>query len=240
MTQTAVFAQKLSSFVDLSEEERLTVSEWCAQPRRMPKHAHFIREGDCPDAVCIMISGWAYRYKDLSNGRRQIVGFLLPGDMCDPQAFILRAADHGIAMLSDATVASVPRTTMLEDVARLPRLAQALWWLSLVDTGILRAWLTNNGQRPSDRRAAHLFCELAMRAKMIGLAQGGSFELPVSQALLGEALSITAVHANRTLRTLRELGLVEFTHGTVVVPDIDRLAAFAEFDPGYLQLDRRD
>lgn len=186
-----------------------------------------------------MLSGWAYCYKDVQDGRRQIVGFLLPGDMGDPHAFILRRADHSVAMLGESTVASVDRSTILADIETYPRLARALWWMSLVDEGIARAWIANIGQRDAAHRMAHLLCELWLRA---GMADQGDAHLiiPLTQGEIGEALGMTSVHTNRTIRFLREGGFVDFRGNKMVAADFDRLARFSQFDPTYLQFTRRE
>jgi DNA-binding transcriptional regulator LsrR (DeoR family) len=86
---------------------------------------------------------------------------------------------------------------------------------------------------------AHLFCELYVRLELVGLAADGSYDLPVTQSELADTLGFTGVHANRTLQELRAQGCVEFTRGRVSISDFAALSSTAEFDPGYLYLEKR-
>lgn len=232
-------AKKLGIFVDLQPGDLAVIARWSADRSELPARHVFIRQGDRPRATCLMIEGWAYRYKTIKSGKRQVLGFLMPGDMCDPHAFILGKADHDIAMLTDAVVASICKEDILAAVETHPRLTSALWWTTLVDEGIARAWLVNLGQRSAIAKIASLFCELWHRAKLIGLVHADAFALPVTQEQLGEAVGLTSVHVNRTLRDLRDLKLVEFRSKQVVISNIGQLMELADFDPTYLQLQRR-
>lgn len=232
-------AMKLGAFVDLQPDDLTVIEQWSAKPKSVPARHIYISQGDRPGAAFVLLEGWAYRYKTIRNSKRQVLGFLLPGDMCDPHAFILEKADHDIAMLTDAVISPISKDQVLSAVENHPRLTRALWWTTLVDEGIARAWLVNLGQRTSLVKVANLFCELWLRARLIGLTVEGEFTLPLTQEQFGEAVGLTAVHVNRTLRQLRGQDLVEFRHKQVAIPDIDRLMAFADFDSTYLQLQRR-
>jgi CRP-like cAMP-binding protein len=142
-------------------------------------------------------------------------------------------------MLTDAVVASITKDQIMAAVETHPRLTSALWWTTLVDEGIARAWLVNLGQRTAIARIASLFYELWYRARLIGLTDEGEFALPLTQEQLGEAVGLTSVHVNRVLRELRDLNLVKFRSRLVVISDVDQLMKIADFDPAYLQLQRR-
>lgn len=103
----------------------------------------------------------------------------------------------------------------------------------------MRAWLVSAGRRQANRQMAHLFCELLARLEAVGLADEGKFDFPVTQEDLGDILGASTVHVNKTLKALREKGLVLFDGKRVTIPDPTRLAEFAEFDPLYLHLRNR-
>ncbi|RZI60375.1 MAG: cyclic nucleotide-binding domain-containing protein, partial [Zymomonas sp.] len=136
---------KLSSFTDLSAADRTHLDHLARSPTSMRAGEDLIREGDRPERVFLLLSGWAYRYKVLADGKRQIVAYLLPGDLCDAHVFILGNMDHSIGLLSNATVATVSRETMIDVTERAPAIARALWWSTLVDEAVLRHWLINVG-----------------------------------------------------------------------------------------------
>jgi CRP-like cAMP-binding protein len=230
---------KLSSFTDFSDEERRVLDGLCRQVKSFPARTDLIEEGDRPEAVFLLLEGWACRYKLLPDGRRQIMAYLLPGDLCDVHIFILKHMDHAIGLLSDARVAAIPKKKIVELTDNFPNLARALWWSTLVDEGVLREWLVNMGQRDALARIAHLFVELYVRLKAVGLNHGEQYDLPLIQQELGDTMGLTSVHVNRVLQRLRADGLIELARNRIHLKDVDRLIELASFTPNYLHLDRR-
>ncbi|MBN4902815.1 winged helix-turn-helix domain-containing protein, partial [Staphylococcus sp. EG-SA-19] len=120
---------------------------------------------------------------------------------------------------------------------RSATLTELLWRSTLIDAAINREWIVSIGARSAVVRLAHLFCEMYVRLERIGMTNGFTFALPLTQVDLSDATGLTAVHANRMLRQLREQGLVSFRQGTVDILDWDALRRFADFDPAYLFFD---
>ncbi|WP_141703397.1 Crp/Fnr family transcriptional regulator [Methylobrevis pamukkalensis] len=228
--------RKLEFGARLETADRARLEEICRRARRVEARTDLIEQGEPPSMVRLVLEGMAYRYKLLPNGRRSIVGFLLPGDFCDLHVAILGRMDHAIATAVTSTVVEIDRDT-IEDITRTePRITRAFWWATLVDEATLREWLASMGHRPADKQMAHLFCELLIRLQAVGRASVDSFRLPVTQDELADTLGISVVHANRVLQQLREDGLVTMRNRTVKIHDVGRLYAFAEFDPTYLHL----
>ena len=175
----------------------------------------------------------------LADGKRQIMAYLVPGDFCDLHVFILKEMDHSIATLSRCSVVKIPRQRILELTER-PAIARAFWWAALVDEATLREWLVNIGARPAEQRVAHLLCELLVRLRVVGLADGGRYELPLTQKELGDTTGLSNVHVNRVLRRLRGEGLITFKDKHLVILDVERLKAFSGFTPNYLHLAERN
>ena len=232
---TNLLLRKLEAFGPLPAEDKLLLDAAIGQPRSIPADRDLIHEGDTPRDVRLIVEGFACRYKLLKDGSRQIVAFLVPGDFCDLHVFILKAMDHSISTLSPAQVVDIPRGRVLELTER-PAIGRALWWVTLVDEAVLREWLLNNGQREAEERIAHLLCELHSRLKIVGLADGGKFSLPITQAEIGDSLGLSAIHVNRSLQVLRAQDLISLRYRELVIHDPDRLRAFAGFTPNYLHL----
>ena len=233
--------RKLEQFTKLSRDDKQALERITSlRTRRLEAREDLIREGDRPRHVNLILDGWGYRYKVLEDGRRQITAFLVPGDLCDIRIFILRQMDHSVGALSAATVLEIPRSTILDLTNISPRLTRALWWNSLVEEAIQREWITNLGQRDAAERLAHLFCELFIRLRAVGLTDGPSYELPVTQAELGDVAGLSTVHVNRTLQELRAKGLIALRGKTLTIPDLEALQGAALFDANYLHLDRDD
>lgn len=218
-------------------KERTLLLKLCEDVRPIEARRDIIREGECPDHVNLMIEGWACRYKVLRNGSRQITAFLLPGDFCDAHITMFTEMDHSIAAINECKVAFVSRAKILE-ISEHPQIARALWWASLVDEAVLRAWIVNLGRRDAFDRVGHLICELYARLKNVGRAGEGEFELPLTQEELADALGLTSVHVNRTLKRLREEKLLTLHHRQLVITDMARLQRIVGFNPNYLHLPR--
>lgn len=228
------FVDKLSGYAALTADDRAALAGACEGGRRVAARYDLIREGDKPGPVFILLEGWACRYKLLPEGGRQIMAFLMPGDFSDMHVAVLDEMDHSIAALTPARVVAMPRSQMQELTDASPLISQALWWSQLVDEATLRAWIVSMGRRGSIERVAHLMCEIYVRARYIGLAQGPQIEFPLTQVVLADALGLTPVHVNRVLRTLRMAGVVEIGRGTLSITDPDKLVQIAGFDDNYL------
>lgn len=228
----------LERFVRLSEDDRRSIAALRSAPLlTVPPRTDIIREGDQPDVVRLMVSGWASRYKDLPDGRRQIVGFFIPGDFCDLNVYILQTMDHSIGALTAVSYLAIQPDILEQLTHSRPRIAQALLWHELVSFSIMREWLLSLGQRSALERIGHLIVELYMRMRGIGQARDGTFDFPITQADLAEATGLTQVHVNRTLQELRREGLIELSRRKLRILDFDRLRQLAVFNPNYLHLD---
>ena len=230
-----LLTRKLEAFAPLPEADKRLLDAVIREARDVGPREDLIREGDAPSDVRLILAGFACRYKRLAGGRRQIMAYLVPGDFCDLHVFILKAMDHTIATLSPCRVVDIPRPRILEMTER-PALGRALWWAALVDEATLREWLVNIGARPAEQRVAHLLCELLLRLRTVGLANGDSYELPITQAELADTVGLTNVHVNRVLQRLRGDGLITLRGKHLVILDVERLNAFSGFTPNYLHL----
>lgn len=229
---------KLSRFVPLDEEEQGALKKLVRNAKRVQRGVDLISEGEEPGCVFFLLDGWAFRYKTTADGGRQIMAYVIPGDLCDGQIFLLAKMDHSIGLLSDALVAKVPAVEMLDLMDRYPRIERALMWATLVDGATVHEWLMNVGQRQAEQRLAHLFCELFVRMKVVKeVDEHGTFTLPVTQSELADTIGVTTVHVNRSLQRLRKAGLVALREGRLTMLDFGGLAAISGFNQTYLHTD---
>ncbi|MBB2965106.1 helix-turn-helix domain-containing protein [Methylobacterium sp. R2-1] len=231
--------RKLESFAPLSDEDRTLLEQICESPRLVPPHTDLGREGDKPDGVFLVLSGFACRHKLRANGSRQINAYLLPGDLCDLDVALLEEMDHTITTLSACKVVRLAPELVADLLTHYPRIARALRKSQLVDEATLREWLMNVGRRSAIERLAHLFCEVLLRLRAVGLATEANCELPLTQVDLADTTGITSVHVNRSLRELRRRGLIELEGGRLKILDYAGLQALAEFRANYLHLGDR-
>lgn len=237
-SQTCALVRKLGRFVPLTDEERAALEGLSLKAKRLRRGTDLIVEGDEPVAVFLLLEGWAFRYKSMVHGGRQIMAYLLPGDMCDVQIFLFEKMDHSIGLLSDALVAKVSASEMLDLMDRFPRIERAFLWATLVDEATLREWLLNVGQRDAIQKLAHLFCELCVRLGAVNLVDdAGTYVLPLTQTELADTTGMTTVHVNRSLQKLRKDGLIISKEGKLTILDFQRLAEIAGFTSNYLHVD---
>src|SRR6202035_1614040 len=229
--------RKLGNFTALSEEESQAVIECCKDVRAVGAREDVISQGDRTGGVKLLLGGFACRYKTLEDGRRQIVAYFVPGDLCDLRVFILKRMDHSIGAIAPSRIATIAPENVLNLLHTYPTLTTALWWSTLVEEAIAREWIVNVGQRNALERTAHLFCELLYRFRAVGLNQGNSCTLPLTQVELAETLGLSSVHVNRTLQALRRQKLITLEGGTLTIQDLDALKEVSFFNPDYLHLD---
>lgn len=230
--------RKLEQFTKLSREDRRALESAAAKQRNFAEHSDIITEGDDPTHVKLILEGWACRYKQLDDGRRQIISFFVPGDLCDSHIYILREMDHSIAALTPGRLAEIPRAALDRITDEHVRVTKALWWDTLVAVAVQREWTVNLGQRTALERLGHLFCELFLRLRGVGLTDGDTCRLPLTQVELADAMGLSNVHINRTLRELRHAGLIVLKGGRLTIPDLPALQKASLFNPNYLHLDR--
>lgn len=228
----------LERYTRLSQDDRAALESLTSAPSMVAApRVDIIRESDNPVVVRLMVEGWASRYKDLPDGRRQIVGFFIPGDFCDLNVYILQRMDHSIGAITRVKYLAIPPEQLKALTHERPRVAQAMLWHELVTSAIQREWLLNIGQRSAIERVAHLLVELFIRLRAVGLTRDHTCEFPLTQNDLAEATGITAVHVNRTLQELRREGLIELKAKRLSILDLRRLAGLAMFNPNYLHMD---
>jgi len=227
-------ARRLEGFNPLSEAERAALAQLGGYVRSVARHVALVDQDRVADHALIVFSGFAARHKRRTSGRRQILAYLLPGDLCDRGALHGYPLDHAIETLTPCRVARVPRVAYLDLLERHPGIAIALQRARLAEEATAREWIANIGFRSGVERAAHLLCELLERLGAIGQASDGQFELPLTQVDLAEALGLSSVHMNRVLQALRRDGIIvsQGRHLRILAPR--RLRQLAEFEAGYL------
>ena len=229
--------RKLSNFAALSDEECTAVADSCRDVREVGAREDVISQGDRTGGVKLLLEGFACRYKTLEDGRRQIVAYFVPGDLCDLRVFILKRMDHSIGAIAPSQVATIAPDNVLKLMHTYPALTRALWWSTLVEEAIAREWIVNVGQRNALERTAHLFCELLYRFRAVGLNQGLSCTLPLTQVELAETLGLSAVHVNRTLQELRRQKLITLDDGRLTIQNLRILEELSFFNADYLHLE---
>jgi CRP-like cAMP-binding protein len=228
--------RKLAHYGPVRPDELDGLERIMTPPRVFARGEEIIRQFSSPRESTLVLAGLAGRRVTMEDGAAQVTALHTPGDFVDLHSFVVAPLDHSIVALADCRVTTAPHEALRLLTERFPRLARALWFLTLLDAAIHRQWLVMIGRRDALERMAHLLCEMNLRLADVGLAAGGRFELPLTQAEVADVLSLSTVHVNRVLQELRRMGLVAWTQGRVEILDGRELARLAQFDPTYLQL----
>lgn len=192
-------------------------------------HQFLAREDEKPSAIYRLDEGWAYRYRLLPDGRRQITALYLPGDLCEPHWALGRAPSQPIVALTNVRARLLPCTLP----AAPSQDGQDRFWRSLTEM-IERqtSWLVTLGRKTALERVAHLLLELFERMRQSGLTYGQQCAMPLTQMEIADLTGLTPVHVNRTLQSMRARGLVELQSKWLRIPDLAALRNAAALPPG--------
>lgn len=230
------FLMRLGQCAKLSADDVAFLEHMTRNRTSVPAERQLKAEGDQPTHVHVVLDGLACRYKMLADGRRQILAFMVPGDPCDFQVFLLDNMDHSIGTLTPCVVATVLRQDIETALAERPMLARAFWFSTMLDEAILREWLVNIGRRNAYERMAHLLWELYLRHAVVGKVDRDTFHLPLTQADLADSLGLSTVYVNKTITRLRSSGIIETDRRQIRILEPAELSAIAGFDASYLHL----
>lgn len=221
--------RSLEAFNAVTPQELAFIHEFRSGAALAAAGTSIISEQNPNGKLFTLYAGWAFRYKTLSDGRRQILNFLLPGDLIGLQQEFADGASHGVEALTDAALCVFPRDGLWDLFRKFPSLGYDVTWLSAREEGMVDENLLTNGRRTAAERVAMLLIHLYRRVERLGLANEGSIEFPINQQHIADALGLSLVHTNKTLRRLAQLGLHELRDGRLRLLNpraLDRLADY--------------
>jgi CRP-like cAMP-binding protein len=230
----SMLVRKLQATNRLNDDDIAAIERLPIVAHDLEAHQSIIREGDKPKQCCLLFEGFARRSKTTDEGKRQILSIQISGDLPDLQSLHLEVMDHNITTLSKCTLGFVSHEAMRDLTHERPRVADALWRDTLVEASVFREWIVNVGRRSASKRMAHLIAELRTRLSVVGLSTADTFELPMTQIDLADALGLTPVHVNRVIQELRKSGLIKLSRHTLSLGDAERLMELGDFDESYL------
>jgi CRP-like cAMP-binding protein len=232
--------RKLESIASLSDDDKQALLSLPVTVRPLDADQDIVRDRDQPSECALVLEGFVCRYRLIADGRRQIMGFYLPGDIPDLQSLYLKVMDHSVGTLTPSKIAFIPHEHLRAVVRRRVNVAEVLWRDTLIDAAMFREWMVGLGRLDAYARLAHLFCELLIRHRVVGLTTGDAFELNATQAELGDALGLSTVHVNRVLQDLRKDSLIALRGKLLTILDWNGLKRAGAFDPLYLHVHRGD
>lgn len=179
--------------------------------------------GERANRVSILCDGWAFRFVQLPDGRRQILSIIVPGDVITPTRIFGEQIAFSVQALTDVRYQKYDRAALKGRLATDQRLADAWSDLILTEHQQIFGHLIDLGRRSADERVAHLVLELKARLKQRGLVSQQSFEFPLSQKIVADTTGLTPEHVSRVLGSFRRAGLIEATETWLRIINIDGL-----------------
>jgi CRP-like cAMP-binding protein len=222
----------LPLFLPHTEEELALVQFLKRREITLSAGETLIHEGQTDTRLFTLLEGWAYRFKTLSDGRRQILNFLLAGDFIGVQQKMSDAAAHGVVTLTDARCCVFDRNALWELHRNQPSMGFNITWLTAHEESLVDDNLLSLGRRSAEERAATALILLYKRAAALrgqGDAEGGQgVPFPLTQQHLADALGLSLAHTNKTLRKLERRGLFKISDGRLALLDPKALARLAD------------
>jgi CRP-like cAMP-binding protein len=222
-----------SSSVPVSDKASVIVDKNSAS-RAVRRGEEIVRAGRRSDSIFLISEGMAIRYRILRDGQRQILNLLLPGDLVGITGCRFAKAPYSTKFLTNGAVASIPVSRLMTLLNTHPRIVAELLWNFTSDT-VLGERLVAVSRRTAKERVAHFLLDLFKRLQDIKLADERSFRMPLTQEMISDTLGLSVPYVNRVLHELRDDGLVRIRGRLVIIEDLDRLSALADFEPGYLR-----
>ncbi|MEF2551561.1 Crp/Fnr family transcriptional regulator [Aurantimonas sp. A2-1-M11] len=225
---------RLDKVAELDDEDRAALSALPVIIRDVQADEDIVSEGQTVSHCCILVEGFTCRYRNIRDGRRQIIAFHVPGDIPDLHSLHIHYMDHSFAAMTPSRVGFVPHEAVWSLCRERPNVAAALWLETLIDGAIFREWIVGLGRLSGKSRTAHLLCELAVRLRAVQLAPDLVYHLPLTQHELADALGLTVVTVNRVLQELKAENLIDRERSRMTIKDWPALARVGEFDTNYL------
>ena len=216
-------------FKPVSENELAVINDIKREHLALPAGSQIVNARQGTAELYTLYSGWAFRFKYLPDGRRQILNFLLPGDLLGLQAAMFDAAQHGIEALTDVELCLLPRHKIWNLFGHMPELAFDVTWLGAREESHVDENLLSTGQRSAAGRIAALILHLYKRADALALVTGGTLAFPLNQQHIADALGLSLVHTNKTLARLRRMEMFTLANGSLTLTNPHVLASVGQY-----------
>lgn len=222
--------RRLEVFRPFSAEELEFISSFKRGELVADRGATILAEGAASPHLYTILAGWAFRYKILEDGRRQILNYTMPGDLIGLQVALMKEVEHSIEALTPVRLCMFERSSMMSLYEAHAELGFDVTWLAAREERMLDEHLLSVGRRTALERAAYLLASLHLRWSVLNAASGMSLALPLTQQHVADTLGLSLVHTNKTLRKLAVAGLIAWTDGGCKVLKVNALVELANWD----------
>ena len=213
-----------SSIVDApARKPQVGISRNQVKPRQ-----NICRKDQTADQIYVIKEGWAFRYAITASGRRQILSFLMPGDLMVSRSLYDDRMPHSVQSVTEVTYCGFNRGDLIKLVGDSQTAARALTEACADERALYEDRLVDLGTRSAEERVARLLLEIMWRQEKRGYVHNQMLKFPLKQIHLADALGLTQVHVNRVLKRLRESGMIEWSRGVMKIADLYSMKQIAD------------
>lgn len=223
--------RKRPLFAPMSESELEFMKDFKTGELRVDPGTTLMLEGSNSPQLFTVLDGMGLRYKTLEDGERQVISFVMPGDFIGLQAGVMEQMEHSVESTTAMTLCVFDRRALWTLFRDHPERAYDMTWIAALEEHFLGEQLAVVGRMPAEQRLATGVLRLYDRAVALGLSDGPWMKLPYTQKDLADALGLSVVHTNKTLKGLRDKGILNWKNGDMEIRDYDRLAGLAHRAP---------
>ncbi len=231
LSGTHPFLARLARYAPLPAADVDGVRNAIERVLAVPRKRDIVLEGYRCVTLHLVEHGFGIRYKLLPNGKRQILGLVLAGDIVGLPSAAFNRAIYSVASLTPMSLHAIPLKAFVGLCQTRPAVAMAMLWLREREQAYVADHLIDIGRRAPLERVAHFILETYARLRAVGRAAGNAFELPVSQEVIGDILGLSAPHVNRMFRRLKEMNLVTVRDRLVAIENPGELRFLARYEP---------
>lgn len=184
--------------------------------------------GKTTESVLVICSGWAFRFVQLPDGRRQTLSILLPGDLVSATAMFARKLSYSVQALTKVAYCKFSRDEVTKCVAAKPGVLSSLASFCVAEREQADEAIIDLGRRSASERISRFILNLMDRLSMRGMVHDRSFDFPLRQQHIADAVGLTTVHVSRVIGAFRQAGLIEIGGGRVKVGNLEELRRIAD------------
>lgn len=225
--------RKMALFQPLARSEIKSAQTYKSENRMLAAGEDIYRQGDTCTEIYTLYDGWAFLYMDISPGKRQILRFLLPGDLLGFHGDLEGCRHpHSAQGVSGVSLCVFPISRLLKMFRKHPKLGIRITWMTAQDNTLAHEHLASLGRRSAHDKIAHLLLELFYRVRICHPESDpkNTIDFPLTQELIGDALGLTSIHVNRTIMELRRSGLVQLKARKLTIPDPEAMSKLTGFN----------
>jgi CRP-like cAMP-binding protein len=221
----APVVQRFSALAPLGQGDMAALRHAAGSSRLVAPFSEIAAEGAPLEHASVVLSGWAYRARYFADGRLQVLGLLLPGELIGNCRHRHPLAITTKMSATEVVLCPAPEAGEGSAFSEIYAMSSAL-----EEVYLLRQ-IARLGRLSAYERTIDWMLEAHERLSLSGLARPDSFSMPLTQTMLSDLLGITSVHLSRTIQALRREGLIDLRRGTISFADRERLAAMVDYRP---------